>query len=316
MSLARSPFVVAFGECMVELRQVEPGLMRQSFGGDTLNTALYLARLAGSAYSVGYATALGGNDPYSHEMAAAWQAENIDTRLVARMPGEMPGLYSIQVDAQGERHFSYWRQNAPVRRYFSAPERSLLEAQQDGVDLLYLSGISLAILPQAGRERLLALMQAIRQRGGQVVFDNNYRPRLWNSADEARAIYARAYALASTALITLDDEMAVLNSYDAAAALEHIGRYGCAETIIKRGQQPTLVCVDGAVPVEVKTTVVDKVVDTTAAGDSFAAGYVAGRLHGLAPAAAAAAGNRLAGLVIQHPGAIIPSELMPGNLFA
>lgn len=317
MSSERPPRAVAFGECMIELRQVEAGLMRQSFGGDTLNTALYLARLAGSAYSVGYATAIGAGDPFSVEMLNAWQAEGIDTRLVACMPGEMPGLYAIQVDAQGERHFSYWRQNAPARRYFSTPdgELSLLEAQQADVDLLYLSGISLAILPEQGRERLFALMQAIRQRGGQVVFDNNYRPRLWSSASEARAIYARAYALASTALVTLDDEMAVLEGADAATALEHTLGHGCAETIIKRGQQPTLVCCKGEAPVEVATLAVQKVVDTTAAGDSFAAGYIAARLHGLEPALAAAKGNRLAGLVIQHPGAIIPMAVMPTDFF-
>ncbi len=53
-------------------------------------------------------------------------------------------------------------------------------------------------------------------------------------------------------------------------------------------------------------------VDTTAAGDSFAAGYLAARLRGEAPAAAARAGHRLAAVVITHPGAIIPREAMPG----
>ena len=305
--------LVAVGECMIELREVEPGLMRQSFGGDTLNTALYLARLAGDAYSVSYATALGDQDPYSQAMMKAWQDEGIGTRHVARCSGELPGLYSIQVDDRGERHFSYWRQNAPARHYFSRGE-CLLETHLDEIDVLYLSGISLAILPPEGRDRLFGLMALLRERGGQVVFDNNYRPRLWASAQVARDAYARAYALASTALVTLNDEADVLGiSEDEARS--RVAQYPCAEKIIKRGSSPTLVLVQGEPQVEVQAERVEKVVDTTAAGDSFAAGYLAARLRGMAPSAAARAGNRLAAVVIQHPGAVIARDKMPAGLF-
>ena len=56
---------------------------------------------------------------------------------------------------------------------------------------------------------------------------------------------------------------------------------------------------------------VGEVVDTTAAGDSFAAAYLAARLGGAEPADAARAGHRLAGTVVRYPGAIIPREAMP-----
>ena len=52
-------------------------------------------------------------------------------------------------------------------------------------------------------------------------------------------------------------------------------------------------------------------VDTTAAGDSFNAGYLAGRFAGLDPAAAALRGHRLAAAVIGHRGAVVPREAMP-----
>jgi 2-dehydro-3-deoxygluconokinase len=308
------PRLVAVGECMIELRQVDGANMRQSFGGDTLNTALYLARLAGDAYRVSYATAIGGDDPYSKEMVAGWNAEGIDTSFVTRRAGEMPGLYTIHVDASGERYFSYWRQNAPARQYFSLPDCPL-ESRLDEVDVLYLSGISLAILPPEGRQRLFGLMARLRERGGRVVFDNNYRARLWKSADEAREAYAAAYAQASIALITLNDEQDVLGGVDEAQALARIRSYGCAETVIKRGSQPTLLLLADGSTAEVAATRVAKVVDTTAAGDSFAAGYLAARLRGLDVREAAKAGNTLAGTVIQHPGAIIPQQAMPVGLF-
>jgi 2-dehydro-3-deoxygluconokinase len=305
--------LVAVGECMIELRETEPGLMRQAFGGDTLNTALYLARLAGDAYAVSYATALGGNDPYSEAMVQGWQAEGIDTGFVSRCDGEMPGLYSIQVDPHGERRFCYWRDNAPAKRYLDLPDCPL-QARLEEIDALYLSGISLAILSPMGRERLFDLMARLRQRGGQVVFDNNYRPRLWPSASVARESYARSYELASTALITLNDEADVLGCGEE-EAFAHIATYAVKEKVVKRGSLPTTVWMAGKAPIEVATERVLKVVDTTAAGDSFAAGYLAARLRGLDAAKAARAGNRLAAAVIQHPGAVIPTAAMPAALF-
>ncbi len=306
--------VVAFGECMIELRNVESGLMRQSFGGDTLNTAVYLARLAGNAYRVSYATALGENDPYSNAMRANWEAEGIATDFVRRRANELPGLYTIQVDDTGERFFSYWRQNSAARNYFEA-ELSPLESRLDEVDVFYLSGISLAILPQAGCERLFAAMQALRKRGTTIVFDNNYRARLWASADAARVAYEHAYSLADIALVTLSDELDVHGEHDEALMRERVFAYPCREVVIKRGAAPTEVrCEDGEC-IAVAAERVAKVVDTTAAGDSFAAGYLAARLHGHAPALAARAGNRLAATVIQHPGAIIPLTAMPQALF-
>ncbi|MBV8034292.1 MAG: sugar kinase [Pelomonas sp.] len=308
---------VAVGECMIELSDAGAGLLRQAFGGDTLNTAVYLARLAGDAYRVGYATALGDADFYSAAMLEAWRTEGLDTTWVQRRAGELPGLYTIQVDAHGERRFAYWRNDSAARRYLSSDASPLLAREAD-IDLLYVSGISLAILPETDRARLLALMQRLHARGACVVFDNNYRPRLWPDAAVAQRAYADAYATASVALVTLDDEMALFpgsGGEDTALAQCRARCGDGTELVVKRGQADTLVA---RLPGEfqaVPTRRVERVVDTTAAGDSFAAGYLAARLHGQPPAVAAAAGNALAATVIQHRGAVIPAEAMPAALW-
>ena len=202
--------VVCFGECMLELQGTAFGAMNQTYGGDTLNTAVYMAR-CGTAQrlNVGYATAL-GDDPLSAGMLQRWQAEGVATDLVLRLPGRLPGLYLIEVDERGERRFSYWRDQAAARAYFDAPaEHTPLEQAADALDALYFSGISLAILPAAAQQRLLAVAQRVRQRGGLVAFDNNYRPRLWPNRDAARSAFAAATAVATLALMTLDDEQAL-----------------------------------------------------------------------------------------------------------
>jgi 2-dehydro-3-deoxygluconokinase len=312
--------VFAIGECMIELqRGGMPGAgpaaqptMDYRFGGDTLNAAVYLARLLDPTLArVAYVTGL-GTDGMSDEMLAAWQAEGIVTEHVQRLPDRLPGIYLIETEPGGERRFHYWRQASAARHWLEAPGAGTVLLALATARLVYLSGISLAILAPADRELLLTALGQCRAAGGQVVFDNNYRPRLWDSAEVARAVYARALAQADIALLTLDDELALYGPGDAGAAIERARSLGVAEIVIKRGADTCLVWHDGRLD-DVAGPVVRDVVDTTAAGDSFGAAYVAARLAGAEPQDAARAGHRLAGEVIRHRGAIIARACMPAD---
>src|SRR3954471_6023981 len=110
--------VACIGECMVELKQADGGLFSRGYGGDTLNPAVYLARLGVGA---DYVTAL-GDDPLSDEMIAGWAAEHVGTGPVVRLPGKLPGLYMIQTDEVGERRFYHWRDSSAVRSLMSLPQ--------------------------------------------------------------------------------------------------------------------------------------------------------------------------------------------------
>lgn len=302
--------VVLLGECMLELQGQAFGPMQQAYGGDTFNTAVYLQRCAPAGLlRVRYATAL-GQDALSEGLLQRWAQQGLDLGLVRRLPDRLPGLYLIETDERGERSFHFWRDNSAARQYFEA-QITPLEAQADSIDTLYLSGISLAILPPAGRERVFALMQALRTRGAGVVFDNNYRPRLWSDVQTARHCFSRALALASLALVTADDHQALFGLPDLQAAVLAAQDLTPPELVIKRGAAPTLVR-DATGPdwQAVPTETVARVVDTTAAGDSFAAGYLSRRLAGADVCQAAAFGNRLAARVIQHHGAIIERAAM------
>jgi 2-dehydro-3-deoxygluconokinase len=310
---ASAPRVVSFGECMIELQGEAFGTMQQTFGGDTLNTAVYLARCGRRrGIQVSYATGL-GDDGLSAGLMQRWADEGIGLEFVRRIPGRMPGLYLIEVDPKGERRFSYWRDQAAARAYFDAPEGSTpLEVQADQIDALYFSGISLAILNAAARERLWAVAARLRARGATVVFDNNYRPRLWPDVPTPREAFRRSLELASIALLTLDDELALWGDGTTTldAQLDRSLDAPCAELIVKRGSHSTLVRVAGQPLTDVPTENVPRVVDTTAAGDSFAGAYLAARLAGASAIDAARAGNRLAARVVQHRGALIDISAM------
>jgi 2-dehydro-3-deoxygluconokinase len=295
--------VACIGECMVELREQPDGTLTRGHGGDTLNTAVYLARLG---VAVNYVTAL-GDDGWSDEMVAHWQSEGIGTGLVQRLPGLLPGLYIIQIDPAGERRFSYWRDSAAARRVFDRQDVETLIETLAGYDVLYLSGITLSIYGDAARERLFDALKRVQARGGRVAFDTNFRPRGWPDRAIAQALYRRAFALADIVLASTEDLELLFGAEGEAELLqsradaELILKLATPSARIRHAGREILV---GAEPVE-------RVVDTTAAGDSFAAAYLAARLAGSAPMVAARAGHRLAGVVVGHSGAIIPRAAMP-----
>ena len=299
--------VACFGECMLELRARPDGLLSRGYGGDTLNTAVYLARLG---VIVEYVTAL-GDDDFSTGMLDAWDEEGIGIAHVRRIPGCLPGLYVIETDPQGERRFLYWRDAAPVRRLFDPGHGRETEAALAGAGLVYLSGISLSLFAGAAREALFAALERARAGGAVIAFDTNFRPRGWPDLAEARNAYGRMLTLAQVVLAGCEDVDALTGRGTPEDVLAWLNDAGVPEAVVKLAEPGCLVRGDGppeAVPVPGKVSPVD----TTAAGDSFAAGYLAARLRGEAPVAAALAGHRLAAVVIAHPGAIIPREAMPG----
>ncbi|WP_213991335.1 sugar kinase [Sodalis sp. dw_96] len=304
--------IAVIGECMIELSQKGTDVKR-GFGGDTLNTSVYLSRLVNPEnLGVHYVTAL-GTDNFSEEMLSAWRREGVQTDLIQRMDNRLPGLYYIETDETGERTFYYWRNEAAARYWLESDDSERICRQLAEFDYLYLSGISIAILNAKSRERLLALLKACRANGGKVIFDNNYRPRLWQSKEETQAAYRDILSCTDIAFLTLDDEDMLWGKHSVDEVLKRTRAWGVGEIVIKRGAESCLVSTGAGELLDVPAVKLpkEKVVDTTAAGDSFSAGYLAVRLTGGDAAAAAKCGHLTAGTVIQYRGAIIPREAMP-----
>jgi 2-dehydro-3-deoxygluconokinase len=300
------PLVHCLGEAMLELSAPRLGPATLSFGGDTLNTAVYLARLG---VRTGYASAM-GDDPYSAEVLAAWQAEGVGTGAVARLPGTLPGLYAIRTDPHGERSFCYWREASAARQIWRHETRAAWLVQVLACDRLHLSGITLAIAGEDGRRELFEALPAAKAKGLRLSFDSNYRPRLWPDVPTAKAAYEAILRFADLSLPGLEDEAPLFGEEDAPALIARHRAYGVGEVVLKAGGPRAWVAMGEEAPILIEGPSVTPV-DTTAAGDSFAAGYLAARLAGRPAQAAALAAHRLASIVIQHPGAIIPKAAMP-----
>ena len=302
--------VAAIGECMIELACRDAAGPELGFGGDTLNTAVYLARCGASeGISVDYVTAL-GTDPMSDMMVSAWAAEGIGTDKVERRADRLPGLYMIRTDDSGERRFYYWRQQAAVRELFLGQAADRMLASLTDYDALYFSGITLAVLTAEARERLRQTLLVARQRGAMVVFDSNYRPALWPGPGAAQLVFKTFFPLLSMALPSFEDEAKLWGVESPRATARRYSAAGVPEIVVKCGADGCVVSFDGelnSIPVPAVITPVD----TTAAGDAFNAAYLAARLRGRPPTEAARMAQRLAAAVIGHSGAIIPRSATP-----
>ena len=262
---------VIFGEAMIELSGITTTQATIGVAGDTFNTAVYLSR---QGVNVQYATAL-GCDQFSARIREALENENIKTDLVLDVPDRTPGLYAISVDDEGERTFDYWRSNSAARKFFDAVGVEIALSIMSSANMLYLSGITLSVL----RDRLddvISLAAEVRKKGGEVIFDTNYRANGWSSKEEAVEAISRFAPYVSMALPTLEDDCALFDLRDEMDCVEKWQGFGAAEIVVKAGAKGAYIPGIGWV----QPPHVIKPKDTTGAGDSFNGGYLGARIMG------------------------------------
>ena len=290
---------ISIGECMVELRPVADGHLRRGFAGDAYNTAVYLKRSA-PQIDVAFLTAT-GDESLSNAMVESWRGEDISDRLVFRIPGQRPALYLIETNAKGDRKFHYWRGETPAKEWL----RLLLAAGGAEVlnkaDLVYISGISLAILSPADRRAAIQLLGSLKTK---LAFDPNIRPALWGSMDEAKDMFEAMAKASAIVLPSRQDYQFLYGMDDPDEQIRFTATLTKGEIALTCDEEGCRVHANGntvAMPTEALS-----VVDTSGAGDSFNGAYLAARLTGKDPLEAARAGLALAAKVVAQPGALIP----------
>ena len=297
--------LAALGECMVEVSPVGDGNYRVGYAGDTFNAAWASRALLPRELAVRYVTAV-GTDWVSDGLFQFLAESGLDLAAVRRDPVRSVGLYAVRL-IDGERSFAYWRAGSAATAFADDP--GFLEMALHGVRMALFSGITLAILPPAGRDNLHRALAAARRNGTRIVFDPNYRARLWPSEAAARDVLSTFCRIVDCVLPSFSDEAALFGDATPEATAARFQKLGVEEIIVKNGAEAAL-CVIGDASELVAAVPVERVVDTTGAGDAFNGAYLAARLQGALPAAAVGLGHRVAALSVQHRGALIPKDAL------
>ena len=297
---------VSIGECMIEMSGGSDRTYRMGFAGDTLNTSWYARALFPSDWQVDYVTAL-GDDMYSREMRAFLEKAGIGTSHIQTIEGRRPGLYLIH-QAEGDRQFTYWRGQSAAK--LLADDADALNRALSGADMVYFSGITLAILGARARGQLMRAIVDARNEGARIVFDPNLRPALWTSQDIMASTLTAAATISDVVLPTHTDEAPVFGDASPEATAQRYLDIGVEEVAVKNGAEPALVA-SGLMRESVAPGKAE-VVDATGAGDSFNGAYLAGRVAGVDPVEAAKRGHAVASIVIGHPGALVDPALITG----
>jgi 2-dehydro-3-deoxygluconokinase len=303
--------IACVGEAMIEL-SVDPSGRNAAVGyaGDTLNTAIYLRRNLSSDGQV-YFTSVLGRDQFSDWMLDYIENEDVNCSTIVRHDSLLPGIYSISKNDEGDRTFTYWRENSAARTLFKTASGAIDFEILAKMDVVYFSAITLAILPQDVVQALFKWLGQYRKKGGKVAFDSNYRPRLWQSREQALETVEQAWRLTDIAVPSIDDEMELFQDESECALIKRFQSYNIQDVVIKRGERGPIALING----ELKEFDIDfppasKVVDTTAAGDSFNGGFFASFLVGGSIEGSMLCGHSMAMKVIAHQGAIIDKSHM------
>ncbi|MCL5947512.1 MAG: sugar kinase [Chloroflexi bacterium] len=292
------PELLSLGECMIELFADRPlaeaTTLIKTFGGDTCNALVAAARLG---TSTGFITRV-GDDPFRDFLLHAWRREGIDTSLCRIVPG-FNGLYLIALGNNGAREFIYYRSGSAASTLEPADldQEALRQCR-----MLLVSGISQAISVTA-RAAVQVASGIVHRHGGDVAYDPNFRPRLWN-AEEARAALTALLPTIAIALPSAPEESdLLLGVTDPAEIADFYLSHGVKIVAVKCGERGVFVADEGA-SCWVEAVPPRQVIDTSGAGDTFNGAFLHAILRGFSLRTAAQLGATAASLKVEGRGAV------------
>jgi 2-dehydro-3-deoxygluconokinase len=271
--------IAIIGEVMLEFSPAKGKNYALGISGDTYNSA---CTLVGLGINVTYITSLGVGQPAEliRRDAALRQVKLLEPEAIV---DKSPGLYIINNDEAGERCFNYWRDDSAAKALLNNEDLlfPLLTKIKDH-DYIYFSGITLAVMSESCRSMLKHFMIDYRKQGGNVIFDPNYRPKLWLDLATATSAINEIGSYVDIYLPGFEEEEVLFGCTSPVDSIERLTALGINEVVIKNGPENCLLMSNNNVE-SIAVTPSTNVIDTTGAGDTFNGGYIGARLTGLTP---------------------------------
>jgi 2-dehydro-3-deoxygluconokinase len=292
--------ILSIGECMAEFSPDEQlGKFNLGFAGDTFNTAWYIANNHADVNSAYFSKV--GDDELSDQMLKFMSDNQVDTTYIKKVAGSTIGLYLISL-VDGERTFSYWR-NKSAATFLGQNVDDVGNAMKKQ-DMIYFSGITLAILDQNSRKNLFSCLKSARRAGKKIAFDPNLRPKLWNDKKEMCDVIMAGANLSDIILPSFEDEATWFSDADPMSTLARYQNVGAETVVVKNAGDPVSFWSQHGTGTYLVESV-EKIIDSTAAGDSFNAEILVGLLREIPLADAINNAANLAKKVLMGQGALV-----------
>lgn len=290
--------IAIIGECLVELSSngtlADTSTLNKFFGGDTVTTAVAIARLGGN---VTYLTQV-GNDGFSEFILSSLQKENIDTSLI-KSNDEQNGMYIVSRTLEKKELLYYKRKTA-------ATKLSIDDISEDYIKqlkLIYSTGI-VQSLSASSRELVRESFRIAKENDVLTAYDPNYTSCFMNSTD-TKEYFEEIVEFTDIIFLSLKNDAARLYEVD---SIDKVVKYfwdkGVKIVVIKSH-------IDNGYYTgyrgEISFTEFynsQKAIDTTASGDVFNGGFLYAITNGYAPSEAAKFASVVSGLQTQNYGAI------------
>jgi len=259
-------------------------LIVRTRGGSAANVAMFGALTGTPSRFIGQV----GNDNLGEQLCASLRETGVNVCTVAE---GRTGSIVVVVQPNGERTFLTDRGVASQLSLFDALHLA-------GVSIVHVPTYSLALEPLA--TTAIQYIRAARIAGALISIDASSTSVLRDyGIDRYSALIA---TIAPDVFLCNNDEAALLNINS-----EH-PMPGAELTVIKRGALPVMAITASGAVTEVATPPVANIVDTTGAGDAFAAGFLPAYATSRNIKDAITRGNLIAARVLRSPGATLESR--------
>ena len=290
--------IAVIGECLIELSAngslADTSTLNKYFGGDTVTTAVAIARLGGD---VTYLTKV-GNDGFSEFILSSLQKENIDTSLI-KTNDEQNGMYIVSHTLENKEVLYYKRKTAATKLTIE----DFSEENIKRLKMIYSTGV-VQSLSASSRELIRESFKIAKEQDVLTAYDPNYTSCFMNSAD-TKELFEEIIDFTDIIFLSLKNDAVRLYEVESVdKIMNYMWDRGVKIVVIKSH-------IDNGYYTGYKGDIsftefynTQKAIDTTASGDVFNGGFLYAFINGYSPADAAKFASVVSGLQTQNYGAI------------
>lgn len=290
--------IAIIGECLIELSAngslADTSTLNKYFGGDTVTTAVAVARLGGN---VTYLTKV-GNDGFSEFILSSLKKENIDTSLI-KTNEEQNGMYIVSHTLDKKEVLYYKRKTAATKLSID----DITEESIKKLKLVYSTGV-VQSLSASSRELVRETFRIAKANDVMTAYDPNYTSCFMNS-DDTKEYFEEIVDFTDIIFLSLKNDAVKLYDF---TSIDRVMNYfwdrGVKIVVIKSH-------IDNGYYTGYKGDIsftefynTQKAIDVTASGDVFNGGFLYALTNGYAPRDAAKFASVVSGLQTQNYGAI------------